>query len=178
MATESVTHNEIVRLMVGRDVAADLYPARANAHVGGTALTVRNLSWPGVLHDINLEVRRGEIVGLAGLVGSGRTSVARAIFGAAPEAHGDISVAGEAVRIRSPRKIAASRFFWTPPSLEDAAKPDRSRCSKRRLATIAIILRSTGGASLSQSRARAPPILHPFPRRCRLAGFRAADEIR
>ena len=103
VATESVTHNEIVRLMVGRDVAADLFPARANAHVGGAALVVRNLSWTGVLYDINLEVRRGEIVGLAGLVGSGRTSVARAIFGAAPEARGDISVAGKAVRIRSPR---------------------------------------------------------------------------
>ena len=49
VATESVTHNEIVRLMVGRDVAADLFPARANAHVGGAALVVRNLSWTGVL---------------------------------------------------------------------------------------------------------------------------------
>ena len=101
--TANVTHNEIVRLMVGRDVATDLYPARRNATVGSAALAVRHLSWPGVLHDITLEVRRGEIVGLAGLVGSGRTSLARAIFGAAPEAHGDISVAGKAVRIRSPR---------------------------------------------------------------------------
>jgi ABC-type sugar transport system ATPase subunit len=101
--TASLTHNEVVRLMVGRDVAADLYPARRTAHVGGAALTVRHLSWPGVLHDVNLEVGRGEIVGLGGLVGSGRTSLARAIFGAAPQAHGDILVAGKAVRIRSPR---------------------------------------------------------------------------
>ncbi|MBV9289823.1 MAG: sugar ABC transporter ATP-binding protein [Hyphomicrobiales bacterium] len=103
VATESVTHNEIVRLMVGRDVAADLYPARAKAHVGDAALTVRNLSWPGVLNNINFEVRRGEIVGLAGLVGAGRTSLARAIFGAAPEAQGEISIDGRAVRMRSPR---------------------------------------------------------------------------
>jgi ABC-type sugar transport system ATPase subunit len=101
--TASVTHSEIVRLMVGRDVATDLYPARRNAHVGSAALAVRHLSWPGVLHDVTLEIRRGEIVGLAGLVGSGRTSLARAIFGAAPEARGDISVAGKTVRIRSPR---------------------------------------------------------------------------
>ena len=101
--TASVTHNEIVRLMVGRDVVTDLYPARRNTPVGNAALAVRHLSWPGVLHDITLEVRRGEIVGLAGLVGSGRTSLARAIFGAAPQAHGDISVGGNAVRIRSPR---------------------------------------------------------------------------
>ena len=88
--TASVTHNEIVRLMVGRDVVTDLYPSRRNTPVGNAALAVRHLSWPGVLHDITLEVRRGEIVGLAGLVGSGRTSLARAIFGAAPQAHGDI----------------------------------------------------------------------------------------
>jgi ABC-type sugar transport system ATPase subunit len=101
--TASLTHDEVVRLMVGRDVASDLYPIRRSAHVGSAALTVRHLSWPGVLYDVTLEVGRGEIVGLAGLVGSGRTSLARAIFGAAPEAHGDISVAGKAVRIRSPR---------------------------------------------------------------------------
>jgi ABC-type sugar transport system ATPase subunit len=93
---------------VGRDVAADLYPPRANARVVDAALTVRNLSWPGVLHDINFEVRRGEIVGLAGLVGAGRTSLARAIFGAAPDAHGEISIAGKVVRVRSPR--TATRF--------------------------------------------------------------------
>jgi ABC-type sugar transport system ATPase subunit len=101
--TGTVTHDEVVRLMVGRDIATDLYPVRRNAHVGSDALTVRHLSWPGVLHDITVKVRRGEIVGLAGLVGSGRTSLARAIFGAVPEAHGDISVAGKPVRIRSPR---------------------------------------------------------------------------
>jgi ribose transport system ATP-binding protein len=101
--TASIAHNEVVRLMVGRDVAADLYPARRNVNVGSAALAVRNLSWPGVLYDVTLEVRRGEIVGLAGLVGSGRTSLARAIFGAAPQAHGDISVVGKEVRIHSPR---------------------------------------------------------------------------
>jgi ribose transport system ATP-binding protein len=105
--TSSVTHNEIVRLMVGREVASDLYPARRNEQLRGPALAVRHLTWSGVLHDISLEVERGEIVGLAGLVGSGRTSLARAIFGAEPEAHGDVSVAGKPVRIRSPR--AATR---------------------------------------------------------------------
>jgi ABC-type sugar transport system ATPase subunit len=103
VAAERVTPNEIVRLMVGREVANHLYPVKRHAPAGEVALTVRHLSWPGVLHDVSLEVRRGEIVGLAGLVGSGRTSLARAVFGAAPEAKGDISVAGKAVRIRSPR---------------------------------------------------------------------------
>jgi len=106
MATKdaaSVTHNELVRLMVGRDLAADLYPARGKAPTGNAALAVRHLSWPGVLHDVSFEIHHGEIVGLAGLMGSGRTSLARAIFGAEPQARGDISVDGKAVRIRSPR---------------------------------------------------------------------------
>ena len=103
VATASVTQNDIVRLMVGRELAGDLYPVRKRAPVGGTALSVRRLSWPGVLQDIALDISRGEIVGLAGLVGSGRTSLARAIFGAAPEAEGEIWLAGKPVRIRSPR---------------------------------------------------------------------------
>jgi ribose transport system ATP-binding protein len=98
----SVTHNELVRLMVGRDLAADLYPSRRQVPIGNSVLSVRHLSWPGVLDDVTFEIRRGEIVGLAGLMGSGRTSLARAIFGAAPQARGDISVDGKTVRIRSP----------------------------------------------------------------------------
>ena len=103
MDAATVTHNEIVRLMVGRDIATHLYRPRRTAQIGNVALAVRNLSWPGVLHDVTLEIRRGEIVGLAGLVGSGRTSLVRAIFGAVPEARGNISVLGKTARIRSPR---------------------------------------------------------------------------
>jgi ribose transport system ATP-binding protein len=99
----SINHNEVVRLMVGRELAADPYPPRRKAPTGSPALAVAHLSWPGVLHDVSFEIRRGEIVGLAGLMGSGRTSLARAIFGAAPQARGNILVEGKAVRIRSPR---------------------------------------------------------------------------
>ena len=103
----SITHNELVRLMVGRDLATDLYPIRRKAPIGDVGLAVRHLSWPGVLHDVTFDIHRGEIVGLAGLMGSGRTSLARSIFGAAPRTRGDILVDGKAVRIRSPR--AATR---------------------------------------------------------------------
>ena len=97
-------HSQRDRAPDGRPrLATDLYPARGKALIGSAALAVRHLSWPGVLHDVTLEIRRGEIVGLAGLMGSGRTSLARAIFGAEPQARGDISVDGKAVRIRSPR---------------------------------------------------------------------------
>ncbi|MFO1055409.1 MAG: sugar ABC transporter ATP-binding protein [Dongiaceae bacterium] len=100
----------IIRLMVGREVST-LYAHRAAAAPGAVALRVEGLSRRGtaqdphaaVLQDITLEVRRGEILGLAGLVGAGRTELARAIFGADPFAAGRILVDGKPAAIRSPR---------------------------------------------------------------------------
>jgi ribose transport system ATP-binding protein len=102
--------DEVVHLMVGRDLARGLYPPPAGGEpvCGTPALAVSHLSWPGVLDDISLELHRGEIVGLAGLVGAGRSSLARAIFGAEPAARGEIRIDGHPVRVRSPR--AATRL--------------------------------------------------------------------
>ena len=92
---------EIIRMMVGRELK-DTIP-KVDAERGEVALAVKDLSRAGVLHDISFEVRRGEILGLAGLVGAGRTEVARAIFGADPIDTGEIHLDGERVRIRSPK---------------------------------------------------------------------------
>ena len=92
---------EIIRMMVGRELK-DTIP-KVDAERGEVALAVKDLSRAGVLHDIGFEVRRGEILGLAGLVGAGRTEVARAIFGADPIDTGEIHLDGERVRIRSPK---------------------------------------------------------------------------
>ena len=92
---------EIIRMMVGRELK-DTIP-KVGAERGEVALAVKDLSRAGVLHDISFEVRRGEILGLAGLVGAGRTEVARAIFGADPIDTGEIHLDGERVRIRSPK---------------------------------------------------------------------------
>src|SRR4051794_38192122 len=73
------TVDEMVSLMVGREVA-DLFP-KTPAAIGAPVLTVDGLSSAGVFHDISFEVRAGEIVGLAGLVGAGRSEIARAVFG-------------------------------------------------------------------------------------------------
>ena len=89
--------------MVGRSIDAQ-YP-RVRGPVGEPLLTVEGLSAKGRFEDITLEVRAGEVVGLAGLVGAGRTEVLRAIFGADGFDSGTITVQGKPTRARG---IAAS----------------------------------------------------------------------
>ena len=91
---------EIVRRMVGRDVH-DLFP-KQEAAVGRPLLEVSNLTQTGVFHDISFTVCSGEIVGLAGLVGAGRSEVARAIFGVDPYESGTVVLDGKVLAGRSP----------------------------------------------------------------------------
>ena len=74
------TQDAVVKMMIGRSVA-DYFPQHVSAKVGEVVLRVNNLSSAGRFRDINFEVRAGEILGFAGLVGSGRSEVAKAIFG-------------------------------------------------------------------------------------------------
>jgi ribose transport system ATP-binding protein len=92
--------DEIIRLMVGRELKEKI--PKAPAPVGDVALEVRSLSRAGRLKDISFYVRRGEVLGLAGLVGAGRSEVARAIFGADPIDSGQILIEGKPAIIRSP----------------------------------------------------------------------------
>ncbi len=94
-----VNRAQLIRWMVGRDVTEE-FPSRTPS-IGAPVLQVRNLSAPPRFSQATFDVRAGEIVGLAGLVGAGRTSAALAVVGALP-CEGDISVAGRAVRFRSP----------------------------------------------------------------------------
>ena len=90
------TPDRLVTLMVGRPVDST-YTRPSRPAPGDMALEVKNLSGPSGLADINLNVRAGEIVGLSGLVGSGRTEVARAIFGADPISAGEIRLFGQRI---------------------------------------------------------------------------------
>lgn len=99
--------NELIRLMAGRP-AGQLYPARRPAD-GDTLLDVTDLSRTGEFSDVSFSLRAGEITGLFGLVGSGRSELARCVFGAEPARSGAIRAPGsEAVRFRSPREAIAA----------------------------------------------------------------------
>ena len=88
-----VTREELIHMMVGRELGIE-YP-KEKIEIGETILSVRNLNRPNVLRDINFDLHRGEILGFAGLVGAGRTEVARAIMGADKNVSGDITLRGE-----------------------------------------------------------------------------------
>ncbi len=96
-----LTRDDIIKLMVGRELK-DAIPKVA-AQQGDVALSVKNLNRSGVLHNISFEVRKGEVLGIAGLVGAGRTETARAIFGADAIDSGQIEVMGKPVTIRTPQ---------------------------------------------------------------------------
>ena len=94
-----VTMDDLVKLMIGRDLK-DVYPKRT-VEQGDVLLEVANLSQSKLLRDISFQLHAGEIVGFAGIVGSGRTELARAIFGADPSS-GEMRIAGKLYKPHSP----------------------------------------------------------------------------
>ncbi len=98
-ATKDFTRDEIVERMVGRSVDME-YPKR-DVKIGEVVLKVNNVVRNGVVGPISFELHKGEILGLAGLVGAGRTEICEAIFGAEPADSGTIEVNGKAVRIKT-----------------------------------------------------------------------------
>jgi len=103
----------IVELMIGRRL--DQYLPRERTRPGGEPiLRVKKLTSPGRFRDVNLEVRAGEVVGLAGLVGAGRSEVAQAIFGLDPAARGEIEVEGKSRRFRSPAEAMRAGIGLVP----------------------------------------------------------------
>ena len=98
---EELSTDRMISYMVGREVS-QIYQRQACAP-GDELLRVENLSKPGQLHDVSFTLRAGEVLGLAGLIGAGRTELCQAIFGAEPAASGRILVSGRHVNIRSPR---------------------------------------------------------------------------
>jgi rhamnose transport system ATP-binding protein len=102
----------MIKLMVGRSVTLEAV-ARQDG-IGPARLAVKGLSMPGVFEDITFDVHEGEIVGVAGLVGSGRSEIAQAIFGIGAHLTGSIMVDGRAVTPKSPGKMASLGVAYLP----------------------------------------------------------------
>src|SRR3954454_5834540 len=111
-AAPGLTTDELVRRMVGRELK-QLFP-KVDAEIGEPVLLVSRLTREGVFTDVSFEVRRGEIVALAGLVGAGRSEVARAIFGVDRRDAGTVTVDGVEVRNGSPSAAMAAGIGLVP----------------------------------------------------------------
>jgi simple sugar transport system ATP-binding protein/ribose transport system ATP-binding protein len=113
-AAEVETPESLVTAMLGRTIGLafpEKEPPPADARV---VLSVRDLASPPAVNGVSLEIRAGEIVGLAGLIGSGRSEVARAIFGADIPRRGTVELAGEPLRARSPRQAIHKGVVMLP----------------------------------------------------------------
>ena len=107
-----LSQGEVVRMMVGRSLD-QLFP-KEEAEIGDVVLRVEGLGRRGVFSDVSFELRRGEIVGLAGFVGAGRSEVARAIFGIDHPDSGEIWIEDRRLRPRSPRAALRRGLAYLP----------------------------------------------------------------
>ena len=107
-----ITEDDLIRMMVGRSLDA-LFP-KQTVPIGEVVLKVDGLKKEGVFRDISFELRKGEILGLAGLVGARRTEVARAIFGVDPADGGMIQVEKQSVTIRDPKDAMQLGIAYLP----------------------------------------------------------------
>jgi inositol transport system ATP-binding protein len=96
---------KLIGMMVGREIT-NIFP-KGHAEIGAVALEVRGLTRHGVFKDISFTVRKGEIVGLSGLVGAGRTEVVRAIFGLDPIDAGEVLLDGQPLHVKGPADAIA-----------------------------------------------------------------------
>jgi ribose transport system ATP-binding protein len=136
LSREEVTHEAMVRLMVGRDLSE--YYEHKDREKGGLAIKVQNLRTPAhPQHELNFSVASGEIVGVAGLVGAGRTEMLETLFGVTPALGGSIQVAGSQLELDSPISAIAAGIALAP---EDRKKQglviDMTVCENLSLAAL------------------------------------------
>ncbi|MBE5944635.1 MAG: sugar ABC transporter ATP-binding protein [Lachnospiraceae bacterium] len=109
---KDLTMDDVVQMMIGREIG-ERFPKR-DSKIGDVVLKVEGLTSGKLFHDVNFEVRAGEVLGVAGLMGAGRTEIMQAIFGNLKKDSGKIYIDGEEVNIKNPRQaIAAGIGFVT-----------------------------------------------------------------
>jgi ABC-type sugar transport system ATPase subunit len=111
--TASLGESDLVQMMIGRPLA-EYFGRHSTAGVGDEVLRVEGLTVPGKFEDVSFGVRAGEIVGLAGLMGAGRSEVASALFGLERPSHGRIVLRGTPVVVRSPAHAIALGIGYVP----------------------------------------------------------------
>jgi ABC-type sugar transport system ATPase subunit len=111
--TATLTESSLVAQMIGRELSEYL-PSHAGQARGEERLGVQGLTSPGLFQDVSFSVHAGEVVGLAGLVGAGRSEIARAIFGLDPRVRGRIQVRGREVTIDNPRDAMKLGIGFVP----------------------------------------------------------------
>jgi rhamnose transport system ATP-binding protein len=107
-----LSDEDVIRLMIGRPLGK--YMRKYNTTIGDEALSVNKLGLEGAFHDISFNLRKGEIVGVGGLVGAGRTDVAKAIFGISPAQAGTIRVNEQVVEITNPTHAIKLGIAYVP----------------------------------------------------------------
>lgn len=116
-ASNDVTRDDIIRMMVGREIT-QMFP-KEEVPIGDVVLSVKNLALDGVFRDVSFDVRAGEILGIAGLVGSGRSNVAETLFGVTPASSGTISIDGKTLSINSPNTAIRHRMAFLTEDRKD-----------------------------------------------------------
>jgi len=116
-ASTDVTRDDIIRMMVGREIT-QMFP-KEEVPIGDVVLSVKGLTLNGVFQDVSFDVRAGEILGVAGLVGSGRSNVAETVFGVTPASSGTIEINGKTVSIDSPTTAISHRMAFLTEDRKD-----------------------------------------------------------
>lgn len=109
--TPKITKDQLIEKMVGRSMS-DMYAKETVEISDEILLDVRNLTRKGHFHEVSFNVRKGEILGIAGLVGAGRSAVAESVFGYKPADSGEIYIRGEKVTMRTPEDAKKYRIGW------------------------------------------------------------------
>jgi ABC-type sugar transport system ATPase subunit len=151
----SLRTEDVVGAMVGRPVD-DFYPRRDD-HRGAVTLSLRGLTRAGAFHDVDLDVRAGEVVGLGGVLGSGRGELMRAVFGLDPVDAGTIEVEGRRLRLRGPASAIANGIgYVTADRQADGLCTGRSVLENISLASLARLAGPLGlvRAGLERERVR------------------------
>ncbi|HEX8905438.1 MAG TPA: sugar ABC transporter ATP-binding protein [Longimicrobiaceae bacterium] len=169
--TAELAEAELVRMMIGRPLA-EYFPSHLATHPGDELLRVEDLTLPGAFADVTFSLRSGEVVGLAGLVGAGRSEVARALFGLEPRATGRVIVDGKPVRIRGAAHAIRLGIGLVPEDrkrqglvLTESGKHNTSLPILRRLARMGFVRRgeerALAGDYFGRLRVRTPSVEAP-----------------